>query len=508
MMPSTSFSFSDIVPAILPVVLWSDVLIFLLIVSVSLFLIQMRKNEQARKRWASVFESKVGMASFVIILFYIVVSLIDSLHYREALPMVYHADNTATAVHVEKGAEQGAEKSITEQKIAYSSDVKSLLDVALTRLRSSNEETYSAPFALYSFTKENMTDENGGIYRDYPRLENGGSHLTHIDDRGWDIVWRSLWAILLGLVVIAVPVVLHLSWRKYRSHSRTKNHIITKNTANKNSALPWHVAYITLGIITVLGCWILCLSEYYHILGTDKVGSDVLYQSFKAIRTGVLIGTLATLVTLPLAIILGISAGYFKGWVDDVVQYTYTTLSSIPSILLIAASVLLIDVYIETNSEQFNLTALRSDFKFLALCGILGLTSWTSLCRLLRAETLKVSQLDYVQAAHAFGVSHVRVIGKHILPNLTHIVLIAIVLDFSMFVLAEAVLSYIGVGVDPDMYSWGNMINAARSELALDPVVWWSVTSAFMLMFTLVLAANLFSDEVRNAFDPRTAKGN
>ncbi|MEY8263631.1 MAG: ABC transporter permease, partial [Bermanella sp.] len=142
-----------------------------------------------------------------------------------------------------------------------------------------------------------------------------------------------------------------------------------------------------------------------------------------------------------------------------------------------------------------------------ALCAILGLTSWTGLCRMLRAETLKVSQLDYVQAAHAFGVSHRRVIAKHILPNVTHLILIAIVLDFSMFVLAEAVLSYIGVGVDPDMYSWGNMINAARSELSRDPVVWWSVTAAFILMFTLVLAANLFSDEVRNAFDPNTAQG-
>jgi len=206
---------------------------------------------------------------------------------------------------------------------------------------------------------------------------------------------------------------------------------------------------------------------------------------------------------LPLAIVLGISAGYFKGWVDDVVQYIYTTLSSIPGILLIAASVLLIDVYIETHAEEFNLTVIRADFKFLALCAILGLTSWTGLCRLLRAETLKISQLDYVQAAHAFGVSHPRVIGKHILPNVTHIILIALVLDFSGFVLAEAVLSYIGVGVDASMSSWGNMINAARSELSRDPVVWWSVSAAFVFMFSLVLAANLFSDQVRNAFDPR-----
>jgi len=463
---------------ILPVFLWSDLLIYTLIASVVLFLWQLRKNPQAKKRWSGVFASKVGMASFIVILFYILISLLDSMHYREPLPQL---------------------NGIEQQEVAYSSEVKSVLDIVLNPLHSSNESTYSAPFALHSFAKENMTDTNGAIYRDFPRLKNAGSHLKGVSERGWDVLWRSVLAILLGGLVAAIPIGLHKFYRnKIRKFSGGQA---------GSEVVPWNVAYITVLIISVIGCWVLSLSEFYHILGTDKVGSDVLYQSIKAIRTGVLIGTLATLVTLPLAIILGISAGYFKGWVDDVVQYTYTTLSSIPGILLIAASVLLIDVYIETHAEQFNLTTLRSDFKFLALCAILGLTSWTGLCRMLRAETLKVSQLDYVQAAHAFGVNHRRVIGKHILPNVTHLILIAIVLDFSMFVLAEAVLSYIGVGVDPDMHSWGNMINAARSELSRDPVVWWSVSAAFILMFTLVLAANLFSDEVRNAFDPNTAKG-
>ena len=271
----------------------------------------------------------------------------------------------------------------------------------------------------------------------------------------------------------------------------------------RDSRLPWPVIYFTFSAVVVVSSWALYMSQFYHVLGTDKVGQDVLYGAVKAVRTGVLIGTLATLVTLPLAVLLGISAGYFRGWVDDVVQYIYTTLNSIPGILLIAASVLLIDVYIETHPEQFKLLSDRADFKFVALCFILGMTSWTGLCRLLRAETLKLSQLEYVQAAHAFGVSRWRVIMRHILPNTTHLILIALVLDFSGFVLAEAVLSYIGVGVDPSMKSWGNMINEARAELAREPVVWWSVIAAFILMFVLVLAANLFSDRVRDAFDPR-----
>ena len=110
---------------------------------------------------------------------------------------------------------------------------------------------------------------------------------------------------------------------------------------------------------------------------------------------------------------------------------------------------------------------------------------------------------SYIQAAHAFGVRHHRVIARHILPNVMHIVLISVVMAFSGLVLAEAVLSYVGVGVDPSMNSFGTMINNARLEMAREPMVWWSLAAAFVFMVTLVLAANLFADAVRDAFDPR-----
>jgi peptide/nickel transport system permease protein len=216
-----------------------------------------------------------------------------------------------------------------------------------------------------------------------------------------------------------------------------------------------------------------------------------------------MIGTLTTLVMLPFALLLGIMAGYFRGWVDDVIQYTYTTLSSIPGVLLIAAAVLILQVYMDSNQELFDTVAARADIRLLFLCVILGITSWTGLCRLLRGETLKVREMEFIQAATAFGVGHFRIIARHILPNVMHIVLISIVLDFSALVLAEAVLSYVGVGVDPAMQSWGNMINGARLEMAREPMVWWSLLAAFVFMFVLVLSANLFSDRVRDAFDPR-----
>jgi peptide/nickel transport system permease protein len=186
-----------------------------------------------------------------------------------------------------------------------------------------------------------------------------------------------------------------------------------------------------------------------------------------------------------------------------VIQFIYTTLNSIPGVLLIAASVLMVQVYVDTRPELFPTSAQRADFRLLALCVILGALGWTGLARLLRGEALKLSELEYIQAAHAFGVSHARILARHILPNVAHIIIISLVLDFSGLVLAEAVLSYVGVGVDPSTTSFGTMINAARMEMAREPMVWWSLAAAFAFMFTLVLAANLFADAVRDGFDPR-----
>jgi peptide/nickel transport system permease protein len=117
---------------------------------------------------------------------------------------------------------------------------------------------------------------------------------------------------------------------------------------------------------------------------------------------------------------------------------------------------------------------------------------------------MKLRELEYVQAASAFGVGAMRIMAKHIFPNVAHLMLITTVLDFSALILYEAVLSYVGVGVDPSMNSFGGMINLARTEMSTDPVVWWSFAAAFTFMVTLVLAANLFADGVRDAFDPRS----
>ena len=458
-----------------PVLLWSDLLIYLLALSLLVFFMLLQRKQHTRERWARVFQSPVGMFSFIVILFYVAVALLDSLHFRRALPPPETAAAAPAAV-----------------VINYRTEVESVLDVILSDLKNSSERTYSAPFAIYSAAKESLQAADGSTYRDYPRLQYGGAHLKDESERAADLARQCAEAFVLALLVTLLLMAPLRLWRKRRAHP---------------APWPWATIYGTVFFLVLLASFILVMGSHYHILGTDKAGSDVMYQGIKAIRTGVLMGSLATLLMLPFAISLGIAAGYFKGWVDDVIQFLYTALSSIPDILLIAAAVLVLDVYIESRVEQFELLVQRSDIKFLTLCFILGITSWTGLCRLLRAETLKVSQLDYVQAAVAFGVSHGGILFRHILPNVMHLVLISVVLNFSSFVLAEAVLAYVGVGVDASMISWGNMINGARQELSRDPAVWWTIASAFGWMFLLVLAANLFADQVRDAFDPRSYRG-
>ncbi|MDH3461342.1 MAG: ABC transporter permease, partial [Burkholderiaceae bacterium] len=304
----------------------------------------------------------------------------------------------------------------------------------------------------------------------------------------------------LGVVLSAlIGVAVACAWRK--AHGGVW--AAMREIAADRTHYPLRAAFLTLLVAGLLCGPVAMLANHYHVLGTDRTGNDVLVQMLKSVRTAFVIGSLATLAMLPLAVAFGVLAGYFKGWVDDVIQYVYTTLASVPSVLLIAASVLMVQVFLDKNPQAFETGAERADLKIFLLCVILGVTGWASLCRLVRAETLKLSELEYVQAALALGVSHARIMGRHILPNVTHLVLITTVLSFSDLILFEAVLTYVGVGVDPSMNSFGGMINMARNEMSRDPVVWWSFAAAFVAMVTLVLAANLFADAVRDAFDPR-----
>lgn len=444
------------------IILWTDALIHLLVFTILCTSFFIAKKPQLQRPLKKVASSKVGMISLLVLVFFIIIGLLDSIHFKST--------DTRTR------------------------EIISVLDYWAKPLRTQSEKTYSAPFSAYLYSKETMVLENGSAQWGYPRLKYGGSHLQNPESEAIsDIFSKSVTGFSRGAGLVILFMVLLWSFL----HDRHK-YLLKGSTAKTL----WTAVFLLISFFYML----VYLSGYYHVLGTDKVGEDVFYQAIKSIRTGLVIGSLTTMIMLPLAIIFGIMAGFFRGWVDDVIQYIYTTLNSIPGVLLIAASILMVQVYMSNHAENFNSLIVRSDMRLLFLCLILGVTSWTGLCRMLRAETLKLREMEYVQAAQALGVRQGTILIRHILPNVMHIVLISVVLDFSSLVLAEAVLSYINIGVDPTTYSWGNMINGARLEMARDPVVWWSLLASFVFMFSLVLAANLFADTVRNAFDPRRAE--
>ena len=463
-----------------PVFLATDLALFAQLAVIAFYIWHALRSPTLRQTWRHVLHDAAAMSAGVVLLLFLLIAVLDSVHFRPLLPPASGATANAAA--------------------AYSTRTLSLLDVLLAGPREAREKTYSIPLGTHQFSKESMLVD-GKTVRDFPRLQFGGAHLKDAEVQwGGDILWRSF-AGLFGATIVAIVGCLLVAFLRVRT-AKTSVTDSLRAIWGGNTDVPWRAMLLSASALVLVAGWITALWPYYHVLGTDQTGNDVLFQALKSIRTAVVIGSLATVATLPLAIMFGILAGYYKGRVDDAIQYLYTVLSSIPSVLLISAFVLMIQVFIDKNPQLFETGLERADIRLFLLATILGITGWAGLARLLRAETLKLGELDYVQAARAFGVSDAGIMRRHILPNLTHIVVIVAVLDFSGLVLYEAVLSYVGVGVDPTTNSFGTMINGARNEMSRDPIVWWTLLAAFAFMVALVLSMTLFASAVREAFDP------
>ncbi|WP_454005102.1 ABC transporter permease [Alcaligenes sp. Marseille-Q7550] len=466
------------------VFLWTDTFVLALFLAMAVYALRVARRPGLRSAWASVARTPSAMCAAVFLAFFLLVGLLDSIDYRPMLPPA-------------PGQEAAAPM--------YAPVARSVLDDLLSRAALSDvEKTYSAPLARFQLTKETVLIA-GEAVRDFPRLVNAGVGMDTIQAHHQDVrrlalrglAWGAGWCLLLALALTL--------WGRRKALEPGWGGAWVYWWQGQG-LVPWRAVWISACLLGLALSVVISLSANYHVLGTDRTGNDILWQALKSVRTALVIGTLTTFAMLPPAIILGLAAGYFRGWVDDVIQYIYTTLTSIPGVLLIAACVLMMQVYIDTHPDSFDTVAARADLRLFMLCLILGLTGWAGLCRLLRAEVLKLRELDYVQAAQAFGVSPLRIMFRHLLPNVMHIVLITLILEFSGLVLYEAVLSYLGIGVDPSMPSFGRMIDAARSELSRDPIIWWGLAGAFAFMLALVLSANIFADAVQAAFDPRTRR--
>ena len=464
-----------------PVFLATDLALYGLLLVIAFYVWHALRTPTLRHTWRVVLNDAAAMSAGVVLSIFLLIAMLDSVHFRALLPPAPGAAANAAP--------------------AYSTRTLSTLDALLSGPRESREKTYSVPLGTHQYSKESMLVE-GRTVRDFPRLQFGGTHLGD-PQAGWlaDVAWRSLAGLSAGAMVAAAAWLLVAALRARSARGGVADSL--RAILSRRTEVPWRAMLTTASLIALFVGWVAALWPWYHVLGTDQTGNDVLFQAIKSIRTAMVIGSLATIATLPLAIVFGVLAGYYKGLVDDAIQYLYTVLSSIPSVLLIAAFVLMIQVFIDKNPQLFDTGLERADVRLFLLAVILGVTGWAGLARLLRAETLKLGELDYVQAARAFGVSDAGIMRRHVLPNVMHIVVIVAVLDFSGLVLYEAVLSYVGVGVDPTTNSFGTMINSARYEMSRDPVVWWTLLAAFAFMVALVLSMTLFASAVREAFDPR-----
>jgi oligopeptide transport system permease protein len=218
-------------------------------------------------------------------------------------------------------------------------------------------------------------------------------------------------------------------------------------------------------------------------LGGDRLGRDVLSKAVKGTEISVFVGVLAALLATLIGTLLGALSGYFGGKIGDFLEWVYNVFTAIPDILLI--------------------------FAFAAVFGrgigtvvlILGLVGWTGLYRQVRAEFMKHRSREYVRAAEAIGASHRVRMFRHILPNISHVVLVRMSLLVVGFIKSEVILSYLGLGVPVDQVSWGTMLADAQSELILG--FWWQLAAATGFMAIFVTAFSLMADAWRDALDPK-----
>jgi len=231
-------------------------------------------------------------------------------------------------------------------------------------------------------------------------------------------------------------------------------------------------------------------------LGTDIFGLSVWRKMLYGAKVSLTVGFMASGIAIAIGVPLGAIAGYFGKWVDEIIVWLYSTLQSIPYILLILAFAFVLRDKVLFRGTAFEVKLAGIGAVYLAI----GLTSWVGLCRLIRGEVIKHKERDYVVAARAFGCGNFYIIFRHILPNVFHLVIIDFSLRFVSIIHAEVILSFLGLGVK-DQPSWGVMIDDARMELARG--VWWQMAAATVAIFVISLALNIFGDALRDALDPK-----
>lgn len=241
-------------------------------------------------------------------------------------------------------------------------------------------------------------------------------------------------------------------------------------------------------------------------MGCDVEGVSILAKLIRGLQLAFIIGIIPTVISSIIAVTMGLIAGYFGKLIDDIIVFIISTMASIPLLLLLIAFIQAVRNS-EAITQWFEFFGLGEDQKhwrnMILVLVVIGLTTWIGLSRLVRAEVMKHKNREYIDAARALGYGNLRILFKHLLPNVFHIVIIFFTLGFVGAVGLEVFLSYVGIGVEAKLPTWGQMISGGRTELQRDPSVWWPLTFATVALFVLSLAFSLFGDALRDALDPK-----
>ncbi len=313
--------------------------------------------------------------------------------------------------------------------------------------------------------------------------------LREICDVAGDILKRLMRRKLtaVSLILVCFYIILAVSGEAYRFYCRKTNTIAVYEQTDMDRS--YQAPSLSGG-----SGW----------LGTDYAGRDVLWRAMAAAGTAVKIGIFASIISAVIGVTLGLLGGYFGGWIDDLVVWVYSTFASMPTLLFILAFALLVTrgFLFPPLKAAFETAAagLNTDPGMMAIYLAVGITGWVGLCRVVRGETLRLREMPYVQAAKTLGFNNLRILLKHILPNVFHLVIIYFTMRFAYAIMTEVIVSYLGLGVE-SAPSWGRMIADGQERLWRG--IWWEVATATVFMFFLVLPLNLLGDALRDLLDPK-----
>lgn len=241
-----------------------------------------------------------------------------------------------------------------------------------------------------------------------------------------------------------------------------------------------------------------------HLLGTDIHGRDVLTRVLYGARISLLVGFVGTAVSITIGVLYGLVSGYFGGWVDQVMMRIVDTVYSLPRIIIIIALIAVLDEYTKELFHRWGWSEMEQSSRLILLFAALGMVEWLTMARIVRGQVLSLRERQFIQAARVMGQSPLRIMTRHLLPNLSGIIIVYVTLTIPTVILEESFLSFLGLGVQAPRSSWGTQLAMGADFINPVKTYWWLVLAPAGFMAFTLLCLNFLGDALRDVLDPRS----